>query len=63
MNLFSFVVLPSGSWGPLVFYRLHLCSYQIQVLHLGEDGFTEVCWECVLGTEALDAQKLAPCQF
>ena len=30
---------------------------------LGEDGFTEVCQECVLGTEALDAQEPAPCQM
>lgn len=28
-----------------------------------EDGFTEVCRECVLRTEALEAQESAPCQL
>lgn len=36
INLFSSVVLPSGSGGPLVFHCFHLCSYQVQVLYLGK---------------------------
>lgn len=28
-----------------------------------EDGFTEVCHDCVLGTEAPDSQELDPCHL